>query len=123
MIGRVIPGNGSDPASPSTASFSLPERGSPGVDRHFVARTTPGPNDLAIDEHRTRPDTRSPELTPLSRIGYQQLTFLTLKQEVGVATGEEAGRCVFVPERGTSTRRRRGSMLHRQVTALGQVRY
>jgi hypothetical protein len=58
------------------------------VDLHVVSRAPPGPDDLAVEEDSTRPDTGGPELTPLSGIRDEQYAVLTLKQVIGVTAGE-----------------------------------
>ena len=57
-----MPGSGSDCASASTASRSARVSRRHGVDAQVCLGSPPRPDDLAGDEHGSRPDTRGPQL-------------------------------------------------------------
>src|SRR5207237_9695309 len=77
----------------------------PALDRHDPKRTSPRPDDLAIDEDPARPDAGGPEQAATRGVRDQELTVPRLEKEVGVTAREEP--------RGS--RRRWGGAEHRLV--------
>ena len=61
----------------------------PGLDRHRRLRTSPRPDDLALDEDGARPDARGPERAATIGVGDQELAIGSLEEEVRVAAREE----------------------------------
>jgi hypothetical protein len=88
-IWPASPGTGNESASASTAVFSFSAKRAPRGNADVRAVPVPGPSDLAVDEERSRPDSRGPEGRPMLGVGYEQLAFATPGEEVRVAAWQK----------------------------------
>ena len=75
----------------------------PGLDRHRPVRTSPRPDDVALDEESARPHPRGPERAATLGVGDQELSISSLEEKVGVTAREKpCGR--HRPRRGAQRR-------------------
>src|SRR5690606_29710239 len=66
----------------------------PGGRRDPMPRSPPGADQVAVDEDRSRPDTRSPQLVPMTLIRDQIGAVAPgVEQPEDIPAGQEAGRC------------------------------
>src|SRR5438132_6000266 len=61
----------------------------PGLDRYCPQRTSPCPDDLAVDQDAARPDASRPERAPTRGVRDQELTIQSLEKEIRVAARQE----------------------------------